>query len=351
VDNRSASRNYEIYQNGAVFIPPDTLFPYSLPPEIETGANNSLRFVKFNPAGTLNYAWSPDVNTYLRVATGYKAGGSSEAGPIGAFGVTFAPENVTTYELGLKSYWADHTVRANLAVFHSQFRDMQLQFDTDPTNLAIVESYNAGSAHVNGVEAELLFAPVQDFSLGINDTVLSTDLVSVTAVANTVFDPAVNPYSPYKVGQNVAPLFRVPYAPNNILQMNMDWTLFHSGGGSLELFADWRLQGRQYDTTTTGVLVAGSAQYYSIPSYGIVNGKLSWNFDTHSKKTMRLSLWAKNLLDKQYQEHVIGQGAAPFIPVPSSSPPYGPIPQSGYTYQAVAWAPRAMFGAQFEYGF
>jgi iron complex outermembrane recepter protein len=352
VDDRSASRNYEIYQTASYFIPPaGPLVPYPLPPEIETGATNSLRFSKFNPAGTLNMAWTPDLNTYFRVATGYKAGGSSEAGPIGAFGVTFAPENVTTYELGLKSYWLDHTVRANLAVFHSQFRDMQLQFDTDPTNLAIVESYNAGSAHVNGVEVELLFAPSQDFSLGINDTVLSTDLTDVTAVANTVFDPSVNPASPYKVGQNVASLFRLPYAPNNILQTNLDWTMFHAAGGSLELFADWRLQGRQYDTATTGVLVPNSALYYSIPGYGIVNAKLSWNFDMHSKKTMRVSLWAKNLLDKQYQEHVIGQGAAPFIAVPNSSPPPAIIPQTGYTYQAVAWAPRAMFGAQFEYGF
>jgi iron complex outermembrane receptor protein len=365
VDDRSATRNYEIYQQAGVFVPvppaqscvpvPATCaippFVFPLPNEIETGASNSLRFSKFNPAGTLNMAWTPDINTYLRVATGYKAGGSSEAGFPGTFGQTFAPENVTTYELGLKSYWAEHTVRANLAVFHSQFKDMQLQFDVDPANLAFVDSYNAGSAHVNGVELELLFAPVPDFSLGINDTVLSTDLSSVTAEAGTLFDPAVNPASPYKVGQNVAPLFRLPYAPNNILQTNLDWTLFHAGGGSLELFADWRLQGRQYDTATTGVLVPGSSQYYSIPSYGIVNGKLSWNFDTHSKKTMRLSLWAKNLLDKQYQEHVIGQGAAPFIPLYSAGPPPSVTPQTGYYYQAVAWAPRAMFGAQFEYGF
>jgi iron complex outermembrane recepter protein len=353
VDDRSALRNYYIYQTASYFIPPaGPLVPYPLPPELENGATNSLRFSKFNPAGTLNMAWTPDINTYFRVATGYKAGGSSEAGPIGAFGVTFAPENVTTYELGLKSYWADHTVRANLAVFHSQFRDMQLQFDTDPTNLAIVESYNAGSAHVNGAELELLFAPSPDFSLAINDTVLSTDLTDVNAVANTVFDPSVNPASPYKVGQNVAPLFRLPYAPNNILQTNLDWTMFHVGGGSLELFADWRLQGRQYDTATTGVLVPNSATFYSIPSYGVVNGKLTWNFDTHgSKHTMKVSLWAKNLLDKQYQEHVIGQGAAPFIAVPNTSPPPAIIPQTGYTYQAVAWAPRAQFGAQFEYGF
>jgi iron complex outermembrane receptor protein len=236
-------------------------------------------------------------------------------------------------------------VRANVAVFHSQFSDMQLEFDVDPTNLAIVQSYNAGSARVNGAEFELLYAPVPDFSLGINDTLLSTDIVSVTAIAGTIFDPAVNPASPYKVGENVAPLFRLPYAPNNILDVTMDWTLMHAQGGNLELFLNDRYQGRQYDTATTGVLVPGSAQYYSIPAHAVLDGRLTWNFNTHdARHTMRLSLWGKNILDKQYPQHVIGQGGAPFIPIPGQ-------PLTGYTYQAVAWAPRALYGVQFQYGF
>jgi iron complex outermembrane recepter protein len=362
-DDREATRSQTVEQTASYFIPPaGPLIPFPLPTEVENAAHNSLNFNKFNPAGTLNMAWTPDVNTYLRIATGYKAGGSSEAGPIGSFGVTYQPENVTTYELGLKSYWLDHTVRANIAVFHSDFKDMQLQFDTDPTNLAIVEAYNAGTATVNGAEFEFLFAPIPDLTIGLNDTVLSTDISKVTAIANTVFDPAVNPGSPYTVcgtgapagctPSNIAPLFRIPYAPNNIVAANIDWTMFHVNGGNLEMYLNYRFQGRQYDTATTGVDVPGSAQFYSIPAYGVLDGRLTWNFDTHSsKKTMKLSLWAKNLLDKQYQEHVIGQGAAPFIPVPNSSPPPAITPLSGYTYQATAWAPRAMFGANFSYGF
>ena len=338
-DDRSAERDESTTL--IVGAPP----PIPQPSETFATAHNSLSFHKFNPAGTLNMAWTPDINTYLRIATGYKAGGSSEAGPIGDFGLTFKPENVTTYELGLKSYWLEHTVRANVAVFHSQFSDMQLEFDVDPTNLAVVQSYNAGSARVNGAEFELLYAPVPDFSLGVNDTILSTDIVSVTAIAGTIFDPAVNPASPYKVGQNVAPLFRLPYAPNNILDVNMDWTLFHAQAGSLELFLNDRYQGRQYDTATTGVLVPGSAQYYSIPAHSVLDGRLTWNFNTHdAKHTMRLSLWGKNILDKQYAQHVIGEGGAPFIPIAGQ-------PLTGYTYQAVAWAPKAMYGAQFQYGF
>jgi iron complex outermembrane receptor protein len=313
------------------------------------GGNNSVSFSKFNPAGTLAWAISPDVNTYLRIATGYKAGGSTEAAPTGQFAQTFQPENVTTYELGLKSYWADHRVRANIAVFHSKFSDMQLQFDVDPTNLAIVQSYNAGSATVDGAEFELLFAFSPDFTLGINDTVLSTNMKTVNALAGTIFDPAVNSASPYHVGDNVASLFRVPYAPNNILNANIDWTMMHHEGGSLELFVNYRYQGRQYNTAPTGVDVPGSSEFYSIPAHGVTDGRLTWNFDTHgSKKSMRASLWAQNLFNVSYLQHTIGQGAAPYIPVLGNM---GPVPQTGYYYAARAYAPKAQVGVQLEYGF
>jgi len=341
-DDRSATR--DAITQGAQFtgIPPTFVFPFY---ESELGAHNNLSFSKFNPAGTLNVAWTPDVNTYLRIATGYKAGGSSEAGPIGAFGQTFAPENVHSYELGLKSYWFQHRFRANIAVFYSKFDDMQLQFDVDPTNLAIVQGYNAGSAKVKGAEFEFLFQPSQDFAIGLSDTVLSSQFDTVTAEAGTVFDPAVNPGSPYTVGQNIAPLFRLPYAPNNIAAANIDWTMFHTPTGALELFLNYRYQGRQYNTVTTGVNVPNSDTFYSIPAHGVLDGRLTWNFDMKdAKHTMSMSVWGRNITNKQYQEHVIGQGAAPFVPI-------GATPQTGYTYQAVAWAPKSMFGVQFQYGY
>ena len=104
------------------------------------------------------------------------------------------------------------------------------------------------------------------------------------ALPGTIFDPTQNSASPYKVGDNVASLFRVPYSPNNIFAGNIDWTMLRHEGGSLELYLDYRYQGRQYDTATTGVNVPGSAQFYSIAPYGLLDGKLTWNFDTSSKK-------------------------------------------------------------------
>ena len=160
----------------------------------------------------------------------------------------------------MKSFWFEHRLRANIAVFYSDFSDMQLQFNTVPGNLAIVSSYNAGKATVKGAEFEFLYAPIDDLTLGVSDTVLSTDMKTVYALPGTIFDPATNPYSPYQVGQNISQLFRVPYAPNNVLVTTLDWTMFRvPDAGNAELYLDFRYQGRQYDTAPTGVNVPGSS--------------------------------------------------------------------------------------------
>src|SRR5690625_8040401 len=73
------------------------------------------RYSRFNPALTVNYNWTDDLSTYAKVVTGYKAGGASESSAIGQFHHTFSPEDVISYELGLKSHWLDRKLRLNAA--------------------------------------------------------------------------------------------------------------------------------------------------------------------------------------------------------------------------------------------
>ncbi len=194
----------------------------------EVNAATDLSFHKFNPAGTIAYAWTPEVSTYARIATGYKAGGASESAAIGSFGITFAPEALTQYELGLKSYWLGKTLRINAAAFQSNIRNLQIQLQTDPTNLAIGSIQNAGAATIRGVEWESLYQPTSDLSVGFNWTYLDPKIREVDALAGTVFDPNVNPASPYHVGQNISDLFRVPYAPRNVLDLIADCTFLRT---------------------------------------------------------------------------------------------------------------------------
>ena len=78
----------------------------------------------------------------------------------------------------------------------------------------------------------------------------------------------------------------------------------------------------------------------------MLDGKLRWNFNlADSKKTMNVSVWGKNLTNKTYQAHVIGQG--PIIPVLTAQ---GPEPVAGYTYQAIAWVLPSVSGISNTFG-
>jgi iron complex outermembrane receptor protein len=312
----------------------------------EVDATNNLSFSKFNPAGTIAYDWTPDLDTYFRVATGYRAGGSSEAGPIGSFGITYGPETSTQYELGLKSSWLDHTVRINAAAFYSDIKNLQMQFDTDPANLAIVLTQNAGAATIKGFEWESLYQPIKDLAVGFNWTYLDPHISQVTAIAGTVFDPAVNPASPYKVGDNVADLFQLPYAPRNIFDLTTDYTFLHASNGAYSVQLNYRYQERQYDTATTGPAVPNAISY-SIPGHGTLDARLTWSTDLPNNKRLRVSAWGRNVTDLHYLQHIIAQG--PFLPVPGATP--GSVQPPGYTYQSLAWAPPPLWGVDFSYGF
>ncbi|QDW65949.1 TonB-dependent receptor [Luteimonas granuli] len=85
------------------------------------------------------YDWSDDVMTYASLARGYKAGGfnldrvqSSNGLSSGVQGITpvddtsFPGEFVNSFELGLKTTWADGNMLFNAALFYQDYEDFQL---------------------------------------------------------------------------------------------------------------------------------------------------------------------------------------------------------------------------------
>ena len=101
---------------------------------------------------SFNYQLSDDLMGYARVSTGYKAGGFS---PRSAVLSSFEPEEATAYEAGLKSEWFDKRVRANMALFHTVYDDLQIsQFLADSSGSSAI-IVNAGEATFQGVEVEV----------------------------------------------------------------------------------------------------------------------------------------------------------------------------------------------------
>jgi iron complex outermembrane receptor protein len=99
------------------------------------------------------YEFAADVMAYARVSTAYKAGGFS---PRSATLVAFEPEEATAYEIGLKAQWLGNRLRTNLAAFHTDYDDLQVQQFAAGSGGASADTVNAGKAQFDGFEVEVV---------------------------------------------------------------------------------------------------------------------------------------------------------------------------------------------------
>jgi iron complex outermembrane receptor protein len=123
---------------------------------------------KFDYRLNATYQWTDDLMTYVQYATGFKGGGVSPRPFIQAQAVPFDPEELGSYEFGVKSDLFAGTLRLNASVFFSDYTDLQLtlsscpQFGPAPACAVVA---NAGDAEIKGVELEALVRPIDNLSI------------------------------------------------------------------------------------------------------------------------------------------------------------------------------------------
>jgi iron complex outermembrane receptor protein len=128
---------------------------------------------KLTYSASLQWAVTDDVNAYVSASSGFKAGGFNS----GALGPSpdqaeFAPEEVMSYELGVKTSVFDGRAQLNAAYFFTQIEDLQVaQFTGDASFIV----QNAAEAEVQGLELDGRFQ-------------ITKNLVVTTAAAYTDFE-------------------------------------------------------------------------------------------------------------------------------------------------------------------
>jgi len=124
---------------------------------LAAGQTYKTSYEKLNYTGIITYKPTDDITTYAKVATGYVAGGVLNAIP-------YKPETLTSYEIGLKSQLLDNRLRANLAAFYSDYKDLQIQ-----TFVNGVQNFeNAGKVRIWGVEGEFTAVPIDGLTIDAN---------------------------------------------------------------------------------------------------------------------------------------------------------------------------------------
>jgi iron complex outermembrane receptor protein len=125
----------------------------------------SSTVTNFSPKVSLDLHPATDVLVYASYQKGFK---SATYNIINIYTPPdyVKPERVTSYEVGYKSEWLDHTLRFNAAVFHNHIADLQTGF-VSFTSGGAINFENAGSARIRGIEFESLWQPLPELDPGL----------------------------------------------------------------------------------------------------------------------------------------------------------------------------------------
>ena len=262
---------------------------------------------RFNPMATVAYDLTHDMHVYAKYATGYRAGGASSRTPNY---LTFEPEDLKSYEVGLKTDFWDHRARFNVAGYIMDRKNSQedLSFITfaNSANVNVLRAVNApGLTKIRGIEAELTVQPVDNLTLNLSYAYTYTKVplvpVSFTVGATT---------------STVLQRFYIPFTPRNAASGSIDYFV-PIGGGDVRL--KFHVDGNYSQATQAFDQFPTKAD-----ASFIVNGRIALaGVDLGGGTAVTFSAWVRNMFDEQY---IFRRDPSNSLPgAPTSSLTAGPI--------------------------
>jgi iron complex outermembrane receptor protein len=282
--------------------------------------NNSDKWDSVVYRASLQYQWAADIMTYATVSSGFKAGGFNDSPQNNAldarpghtnvadrFIPSYDPEKVTNFEVGGRTEWYDHRLRANVTGFLMKYKSIQVSAPVIQTvGVPVLVTSNAGNVDLSGAEVELLAAPVQGLTLNasaafLHDSwkylgagsvlLLKSKCPVVGAVTNTLAtcgaqDLAGGPKLQYTLGASYD------------RKVTADGTLGFSAA---------------YTHVSSKESANSQQNDYTVPGYGLLNGRVQYRTDKWD-----VALYGTNLFNKQYL--IVGQDGTGFFGTISGAP-------------------------------
>ena len=278
--------------------------------------DGSETFTDFSPRVSL--AWQPtsDQNLYVAFSQGFKGGSFDPRGlttiapDLDGDGVVseqeifefmrFEPEEVDTWEFGIKSRFADGRVNTSVAFFHSDYTNIQVpgSIGVDTSGDGVSDTFagvttNAGAATVKGVEFEgsaLLGrnlisrgdSLMTNVALGYVDAGYDEFITAVTDPATG--STALQDVSDQRVFQNTP-----KYTAHWNLRYDRPQSLFGTEG-NFSIMGAW-----SYRSKTNQFEIA--SDFLDQPGYSLYDLHLNWK---RLDGRYELGLHGRNLSNKQY---------------------------------------------------
>ncbi len=145
--------------------------------------DNSQSWHIFDPTVGVQFHFNNDVMAYVSWGKGFKAGGwTTRLSSVITSGTQaqFSPEYSKTWELGLKSTWFEQHLRANAAIFYTDYDGVQLNIQEGISPVYT----NAGNAKIKGAELELQSIVGHGLSLNFSGSYIDAYYTYVNPNAN-----------------------------------------------------------------------------------------------------------------------------------------------------------------------
>lgn len=202
-----------------------------------TGSDSPVTYL-FNPS----FKFSDNVMAYLRIASGFRPGGPNVGVPPGLGApLTFGPDKLVSYELGLKTALLDKRMTVDVDAFYIDWSQIQLTV----VKGGIGFQGNGGKATSQGVEASWKYMPVDGLMISANATWTDARLAADTP-------PGLFGYKND----------RLPYVPKWSANLGVDYDFSLAAGWSGFVGASYRFVGER-----TSDFTASPAVRFDVPSY------------------------------------------------------------------------------------
>jgi len=247
----------------------------------ECKAKFGLSFNNWSYTAGADYQLNRNIFAYAKLSRGFKAGGENELGSGSAQTFTpFQPEYATQYEIGLKSDLLDRRLRANVALYHTNYSDIQRNvYVLVPPGAVAAVVQNAANGHIDGAEVELTWVPIEHLELRTNYAFTNARYLNYIVVGPPLEDRTHNPFP------------AVPRHQTSLSGLYTEPVPF----GSIGLSIDTSFQTRVLLDPDDRTIYSGSVGVQ--PGYWLTNGQLPISFDAYKLKIVP---YVRNLADKRY---------------------------------------------------
>lgn len=257
----------------------------------------SRTFYNFSPRVNISYLLNDDMTVYAGYSQGWKAGsfdprGANFATPEVERG--FDAEELDSFEFGLKTTWLDGRAITNIAVFYSEYSDMQIpgSVGADSSGDGVNDTFvgtvtNAAQSTISGIEIEGNIMLTRNFSLQFSASLLDASIDEWLVDGVDVSGQRVIQNTPEEMAF-IGATYVTPLR-----------------NGDLRLNANWAYRG---DVNQFELPVAVIDQ----EAYSLINASVVWtSIDEH----WMLGLHGKNLTNEDVRTagYCFGEGGCPSL--------------------------------------